>query len=103
MRRFIIIGAILASAALCVLLAQQGAFTQTKTSEKMIITVSTRTGEVLITNEKGEKPALMSAGEFKKIGETLGFKHVGVILHYKTSPGCTVYCSGGWCWEFCSP
>jgi hypothetical protein len=104
MKRFIIIGAVLASAAVCVLLAHQKVFTETKLrhSEKMIITVSTQTGEILsILDEGGNKPTELTPEQADKIYRTVGFRYVGVILYHHLSPGCVSVDIGGTTWVFC--
>jgi len=97
MKKLIIIGAILVTAALIVLFAHEGALTEAKTSgsKLMIISVVTGANKVFIEDEHGRRPELVEEDVIKEKAEL-----IGKIYQYGES-SCTVYCSGGYCWQFC--
>ncbi len=97
MKRFMIIGAILASAALFVLFAHGGAFGERK-SAVMKIKIQTRDGAHYVINEDG-RPGERRITE-EEVKAMPGVEEIGKVYKYNKS-NCVVYCSGGWCDEFC--
>ena len=98
MKRFIIMGAILASAALFVLFAHEGAFSQRR-SAVMKIKIQTRDGAHDVKDED-DRPGARRIME-EEVKAMPGVEEIGKVYKYTRNPNCTVYCSGGWCDEFC--
>jgi hypothetical protein len=68
-----------------------GASTMTKGgSKKMKIKFDVASGKLMkVVDEKGEKATRVNQTEVGRIYRSLhGFKHIGVILHAESSPGC---------------
>lgn len=109
MKRFIIIGAILAGAAVCVLLAHQEVFTSTSTgvgvgsgSKYMIIKVDTRTGDVKSKkNEDDEEATEVPKQEFNALKAQGKLKNVATIFHTQSSPGCVIIVLFGNAYKIC--
>ncbi len=70
----------------------------------MNIKVETESGKVLdIVDEHGNKPEKVDPDTLEKITRSdNGFKHIGLLLHSHSSPGCVYYVSGGWAYRICS-
>ena len=96
MKRFMIIGAILASTALFVLFAHGGAFSQRR-SAVMKIKIQTSDGTHDVKDEDDRPGARISEEEVKAMP---GVEEIGKVYKYNRS-NCVVYCSGGSCDEFC--
>ena len=47
------------------------------------------------------EPTEVTPEQVQEIYDGQGFKHVGVILYSKSSPGCVYYFSGGKCYRVC--
>jgi len=72
-------------------------------AEKMIIHVSTDTGEVLkCEDENGKKaePVIPGALDETFKGKSV-VKHVAVIMHTHASPGCVIIIIGGTPYKIC--
>jgi hypothetical protein len=103
MKRFIIIGAILAGAAVCVLIAHQKVFTVTNVgpgsgSKYMKIKVDTRTG--MVKSKKNEDE--VAAEEVsKQVFDRSNPTSVAEIFWSHTSPGCVWIVIGGNYYRIC--
>jgi hypothetical protein len=69
----------------------------------MIITVETDTGKVVkVVDENGNEGTKIDPKEVQEIYDSkVGFRHVGVILHAHSSPGCVFFVIGGRAFRIC--
>jgi hypothetical protein len=107
MKKFFIIGVILAGVAVCVLLACTSVSTMAKGKPRlMVITLKAETGEVFsVTDENGDPIKPRDPKELvKKYEGKHGFRYVGTVLHSHSSPGCITFKDAlGFWWEICWP
>ena len=106
MKRLIIMGAILAGVAVCVLLACTSVSTMAKDGpKKMVITVNAETGKVIVTDEEGKLAEQLDCRELGKFYQGKGrLEYVGTILYSHSSPGCIVFTDGlGFFHRICWP
>jgi len=108
MKKLIIIGAILASTALIVALAHEGASTQEITIHKKSAVMKIKIKipknitdpiEYDVRDEDNYPGDEISEENFKKAHPNA--EVIGTIYKYTENPNCTVYCAGGNCWRFC--
>jgi hypothetical protein len=105
MKKFIIIGAILAGAAVWVLIAHQEVFTETKhPSTKAIITVEIKTGKILsVKNESGDDAVAVTPDEITDAHNKGAIRYLSTINHVHLSPGCVWVRIRGWPVKICDP
>ena len=104
MKKFTIIGLILAIVAVGVLLASTEVFTAPPSGKKeMKIKVKKATGKIEAVLHGNDAPATpVSAADLQQIYSSPdGFKFVGVILHTHSSPGCYYWIFGGEAYKVC--
>jgi hypothetical protein len=74
-------------------------------AKKMKIKVRTDNGKhdpvVGIDGEDEVEPIEVSSEDMEEIHNDKGFKHVGVILYAKSSPGCVYFVVGGRAFRIC--
>jgi hypothetical protein len=93
MKRFMVIGAILASVVVCVLLVSTSVSTMAKEGTKwMVIKVNAETGKVIVTDEKGNPIDPLDCKKASKIlGDKHRFEYIGTVLYSHKSPGCITW------------
>jgi hypothetical protein len=104
MKKFTIIGLILAIIALGVFLACAGASNKkTKSGPKyMKIKISTETGDVVEKADENNNPAThLTPAQLQQLYNTQNPRHIGTILHTHSSPGCVYLVIGGWGFRIC--
>jgi len=104
MKKFTIIGLILAIMALGVFLACAQAPTKTKSGSKYFkIKISTETGEVVEKADESNNPATeLTPQELQQIYQNpAGVQHIGEILYTHSSPGCVIIVIRGKAYKVC--
>jgi len=103
MKKFTIIGVVLAIIAMGVFLACAGVSTKTKSGSKYFkIKIDTETGAVVEKVDENNNPATqLTPAELQQIYDTQSPKHIGTILHTHSSPGCVYVVIRGWGFKIC--
>jgi len=98
MKKFTIIGLVLAIMAMGVFLACAGASNKKikRGSKYMKITISTETGQLVKVTDENDNPAnQLTRDELQQIYKTKNPQHIGTILYTHSSPGCVFIDIGG--------
>jgi len=103
MKKFTIIGLILAIIAMGVFLACAGVAKNTKRGPKyMKIKISTETGKLVkVTDENNNKATELTPTELQQLYQSQAPQHVGTILYTHSSPGCVIIHIGGTALRIC--
>ncbi len=104
MKKFTIIGLILAILSMGVFLACAGVSTKTKSGSKYFkLKINTETGEVVEKlDESNQPPEELTPQELHQIYQTKHPIQIGEILYYQSSPGCIIVIIAGKAFQLCN-